>query len=425
MTTHRRPTDHAYTKPRQGEAAVHRRPGPMTAALALAGIGLAGGLGLVHAMSSGTADRAWPVDPGSSSAGGLALLGLGVLCVVAGVVAGLRRRSRRPGARPVNAAPGSGSRATPPPARGAGRPSSRREHPPRRRRRGGRLPAHLPRREPPGGSGEAPHRRGAGRDRRHRHLHAHRRGAGLRRPGRLAQQRPLHRPALLAQPAGARPAAASPTPRGRRRVRRPPAGRATNGGRIRPTITVFAPDRPGGRARGSGTSSSSGTPATATGRRRARRPALRRLHRRAAQARLAPRGPGSPFDVLPLVVEPTGDGPPLLRRSPGRRAGGAAVAPRPTPWFADLGLRWHAVPAICNMCLEIGGVSLPGGAVQRLVHGHRDRRPQPRRHRPLRPAAAWSPTAGPGHRPRPHAVARPRAGRAQPGRAALLRRRPG
>jgi len=47
----------------------------------------------------------------------------------------------------------------------------------------------------------------------------------------------------------------------------------------------------------------------------------------------------------------------------------------PLPWFADLGLRWHAVPAISNMCLEIGG------------NGHRDRRPQPGRRRPLRPAA--------------------------------------
>ena len=33
--------------------------------------------------------------------------------------------------------------------------------------------------------------------------------------------------------------------------------------------------------------------------------------------------------------------------------------PRATRWFADLGLRWHAVPAISNMCLEIGGVCYP------------------------------------------------------------------
>jgi nitric-oxide synthase len=28
-------------------------------------------------------------------------------------------------------------------------------------------------------------------------------------------------------------------------------------------------------------------------------------------------------------------------------------------WFAELGLRWHAVPAISNMRLQIGGVSYP------------------------------------------------------------------
>jgi nitric-oxide synthase len=29
------------------------------------------------------------------------------------------------------------------------------------------------------------------------------------------------------------------------------------------------------------------------------------------------------------------------------------------PWFAELGLRWHAVPAISNMRLSIGGVDYP------------------------------------------------------------------
>ena len=28
-------------------------------------------------------------------------------------------------------------------------------------------------------------------------------------------------------------------------------------------------------------------------------------------------------------------------------------------WFAGLGLRWHAVPAISNMRLEIGGIDYP------------------------------------------------------------------
>jgi nitric-oxide synthase len=29
------------------------------------------------------------------------------------------------------------------------------------------------------------------------------------------------------------------------------------------------------------------------------------------------------------------------------------------PWFGELGLRWYAVPVICDMCLEIGGICYP------------------------------------------------------------------
>ena len=40
------------------------------------------------------------------------------------------------------------------------------------------------------------------------------------------------------------------------------------------------------------------------------------------------------------------------------RGRGGAGADR-YEWFADLGLRWHAVPAISNLCLEIGGICYP------------------------------------------------------------------
>ena len=62
------------------------------------------------------------------------------------------------------------------------------------------------------------------RDRRDRDLLAHPRGAGVRRPGRLAQQRTVHRPAVLAQPAGARPADGLRRRRRRRALLRAPAG---------------------------------------------------------------------------------------------------------------------------------------------------------------------------------------------------------
>ncbi|WP_311922052.1 nitric oxide synthase oxygenase [Microbispora sp. H10836] len=131
---------------------------------------------------------------------------------------------------------------------------------------------------------------------------------------------------------------------------------ATGKGRIRPTITVCAPDRPGERAprilndqliRYAGyvreDGSVLGDPANA------------RITMRAL--RMGWRGDGTRFDVLPLVVEAKGA---LVLREVPRDAVLEVPLRHPAfPWFADLGLRWHAVPAIANMSLEIGGVSYP------------------------------------------------------------------
>lgn len=45
---------------------------------------------------------------------------------------------------------------------------------------------------------------------------------------------------------------------------------------------------------------------------------------------------------------------------------GAGTGPQPEPtslrrlsWFGELGLRWHALPAVSNMLLEIGGLEFP------------------------------------------------------------------
>jgi nitric-oxide synthase len=133
---------------------------------------------------------------------------------------------------------------------------------------------------------------------------------------------------------------------------------ATNGGRVRPTVTVFAastPERDG--------------------------PAIwnEQLVRYAGY-RLPdgmvigdPRyadftdtvfalgwsgGQGTPFDVLPLVVQGL-DEPPRLFELPGDAVLEVPLSHPRHEWFADLELRWHAVPAISNMCLEIGGVCYP------------------------------------------------------------------
>ena len=133
---------------------------------------------------------------------------------------------------------------------------------------------------------------------------------------------------------------------------------ATNHGRIRPTITVFAPGTPGrpgpriwneqliryaGYRRADGTVVGDPRSADLTD-------TVRRLG--------WPGGPGTPFDVLPLVVKAPGDRPRLFN-VPGDAVLEVPLRHPRLPWFADLGLRWHAVPAISNMCLEIGGICYP------------------------------------------------------------------
>ncbi|MEU0571584.1 nitric oxide synthase oxygenase [Nonomuraea sp. NPDC005983] len=132
---------------------------------------------------------------------------------------------------------------------------------------------------------------------------------------------------------------------------------ATGNGRIRPTITVFPPDTPGRRAprvlneqliryaghRGRG-GAVVGDPRCVPF-----TDLVRTLGWRG--------GPGR-FDVLPLVVQP-GVGRPLLCHLPGDAVLEVPIVHPAYPWFAELGLRWHAVPAISNMCLEIGGICYP------------------------------------------------------------------
>jgi len=134
---------------------------------------------------------------------------------------------------------------------------------------------------------------------------------------------------------------------------------ATNGGRIRPAITVFAPDapdRPGPRIlnpqliRYAGYETADGAvigdPATAD---------LTCL----ARALGWPGGePASRFDVLPLIVQEAGACP-TLHEMPMDAVLEVAIKHPGFDWFADLGLRWYAVPVISDMYLDIGGVRYP------------------------------------------------------------------
>ncbi|MEV6344939.1 nitric oxide synthase oxygenase [Actinoplanes sp. NPDC051851] len=69
-------------------------------------------------------------------------------------------------------------------------------------------------------------------------------------------------------------------------------------------------------------------------------------------------GKGEAFDVLPLVIETPAEGI-RLYELPERAIREVPIGHPDHPWFAELGLRWHAVPAIANMRLSIGGVHYP------------------------------------------------------------------
>ncbi|PSL01108.1 nitric-oxide synthase [Haloactinopolyspora alba] len=131
---------------------------------------------------------------------------------------------------------------------------------------------------------------------------------------------------------------------------------ATNDGRIRPVITVFAPDRPGRQAPRlrndqliryagyQGSDSVVGDPAQAE-------------FTRWVES-LGWAGKGTDFDVLPLVVETPEEGV-TLAEVPADAVLEVELTHPELPWFADLELKWHAVPAISSMPLRIGGVTYP------------------------------------------------------------------
>jgi nitric-oxide synthase len=78
----------------------------------------------------------------------------------------------------------------------------------------------------------------------------------------------------------------------------------------------------------------------------------------AAMNRLGWQGKGEAFDILPLAIETPGEGVRLFEL-PEQAILEVPIRHPEYDWFAELGLRWYAVPAISNMRLEIGGVHYP------------------------------------------------------------------
>ncbi|APU16276.1 MULTISPECIES: nitric oxide synthase oxygenase [Actinoalloteichus] len=132
---------------------------------------------------------------------------------------------------------------------------------------------------------------------------------------------------------------------------------ATNNGRVRPTISVFAadaPDRPGPRIwneqliRYAGYRTEDGGVLGDP----------RYLDFTEAVQALGWQPPAQPgaFDVLPLVIDSPEEGTRWFEL-PRSVVHEVELRHPELPWFAELGLRWHTVPAISNMSLVIGGVS--------------------------------------------------------------------
>jgi len=69
-------------------------------------------------------------------------------------------------------------------------------------------------------------------------------------------------------------------------------------------------------------------------------------------------GKGTAFDLLPIVYQFQGQQPEFFEIPSYRHPEVHLVHPQ-FPWFADLGLRWHALPVISDMVLEIGGIRYP------------------------------------------------------------------
>jgi nitric-oxide synthase len=131
---------------------------------------------------------------------------------------------------------------------------------------------------------------------------------------------------------------------------------ATNGGRIRSTITIFRQDGPAGPRvrianeqliRYAGYADADGT--VLGDPRYAEFTALLTEHG------WQPPASPSAFDVLPWLIETAYEWPRVVPVPSGVVLEVPITHPT-LPWFADLGLRWHAVPVISNMRLRIGGL---------------------------------------------------------------------
>lgn len=132
---------------------------------------------------------------------------------------------------------------------------------------------------------------------------------------------------------------------------------ADNGGRIQSVLTVFAPDKPGVGPRARILNDQlirycghRGADGSVTG-----DPAQVEMTDTAIRLGWSPPAQRSRFDLLPWVIETAAEDP-VVVDVPRHAVREVALTHPEHLWFAELGLRWHALPVISNMRLRIGGV---------------------------------------------------------------------
>lgn len=132
---------------------------------------------------------------------------------------------------------------------------------------------------------------------------------------------------------------------------------ATNGGKIQPLLTVFAPTNAEGPAvriwnhQLLGYAGYEQPDGLILG-----DPKNLALTRE-AQA-IGWKGAGTRFDILPLIIQKRGCAP-VLFPPPCTQALEVPLTHPTLPWFSDLGLKWYAVPILSDMKLRIGGIDFP------------------------------------------------------------------
>src|SRR5580704_1314156 len=133
---------------------------------------------------------------------------------------------------------------------------------------------------------------------------------------------------------------------------------ATNGGRIRPVITVFAPDAPGRPGPRIVNSQLIGYAGHQSGQAVTGDPAHLEITRLARELGWQAGDPPGRFDLLPLIIESPGL-PPAWFELPRDAVLEVPLRHPELTWFRELRLRWYAVPVISDMYLEAGGIRYP------------------------------------------------------------------